>query len=94
VQSGRQPLGDEAAAHPFNGSPAGPQRSDQVLILAALPRRLIGQQENAGMAELASSSLPVETRLSNPTRSSGVSVTRYFSIAGLLVLKDTLRHDL
>ena len=54
VQSGRQPLGDEAAAHPFNGSPAGAQGRNDVLIGAAQPWRLIGQQKNPRVAELAS----------------------------------------
>jgi hypothetical protein len=56
VQSGRQPLGDETAAHPFDGSPAGVQCRDDVLIGAAQPWRLIGQQKNTRMAKLASGS--------------------------------------
>jgi hypothetical protein len=88
-------LGNEAAAHPLDGSLAGTQGRHDVFIVAAPPRRLISQQEDACMAELASGlPLPVETRRSNPTRSSVVSVTRYFSIAGLLLLTDTLQHDL
>ena len=41
---------------------------------------------------LRAAALPVETRRFNPTRSSVVSVTQYFSIVGLLFLKDA-RED-
>jgi hypothetical protein len=54
VQSGLQPLGHEATAHPFDGSPAGAQGRNDVLIGAAQPWCLIGQQENTRMAEFAS----------------------------------------
>ena len=67
---------------PFDGSSVGIQGRTDTLVVAARPRRFIGQQENARVAEFARSALAGQRR-DISTRSSVVREAWYFSIAGL-----------
>ena len=80
IEGRLESLGDEPLPDAGDGPRAGAQGSDDLFIGAFPALRVVGQQEDAGMGQLAAAALPLETNCSNAARSSAVRVTRYFSI--------------
>ena len=53
TEGGVEPLGDEALADAGDRADPDPQRGDDLLIGVFVPERIIGEQEDAGMGQLA-----------------------------------------
>ena len=87
-----QSFDDKSFPDPSDGFQAGTQSGDDFIVGVSFPAHTIRQQQNAGMGQLTTGRLPVETSCSKAARSSGTSVTRYFSIAVLLHLMNILKR--
>jgi hypothetical protein len=88
-----QSFGDKSSSDPSDRPQSGAQGCDDFVVGVANPMHPICQQQDTGMGQLPLADSPLRTRPSRAARSSGPSVTRYFSITVLLHLMCILQAN-